>query len=64
MQGSNAGLLFFFVFITQISDVFAWPGTISMGRELLQKTLAVLAPGKGPSEAPLSTGVVGALLFG
>jgi phosphatidate cytidylyltransferase len=62
-QGSNAGLLFFFVFITQISDVFSWAWNHIHGTRIIAKDVSSSRTWEGTIGGALSTGVVGALLF-
>jgi phosphatidate cytidylyltransferase len=62
-EGSNAGLLFFFVFITQISDVFSWAWNHVHGTRIIAKDVSSSRTWEGTIGGALSTGVVGALLF-
>ena len=62
-EGSNAGLLFFFVFITQISDVFSWAWNHIHGTRVIAKDVSSSRTWEGTIGGALSTGVVGALLF-
>jgi phosphatidate cytidylyltransferase len=61
--GSNAGLLFFFVFITQISDVFSWVWNHINGTRIIAKDVSSSRTWEGLVLGALSTGTIGASLY-
>jgi phosphatidate cytidylyltransferase len=62
-NGSNAGLLFFFILISQISDVFQWTWSRIKGNRIIAKDVSSSRTWEGLMGGSLSTGIVGALLF-
>ena len=61
--GSNAGLLFFFVLITQISDVFQWVWGRVANKQVIAKDVSSSRTWEGLVGGALSTGIVGAILY-
>jgi phosphatidate cytidylyltransferase len=61
--GSNAGLLFFFVLISQISDVFQWAWSRIKGHRIVAKDVSNSRTLEGLLGGSFSTGIVGALLW-
>ena len=62
-SGSNAGLLFFFVLITQISDVFQWGWGRVANKRVIAKDVSSSRTWEGMVGGALSTGIVGATLY-
>jgi phosphatidate cytidylyltransferase len=62
-KGSNAGLLFFFVVISQISDVFQWVWSRIGRPNVIAKDVSSSRTWDGLVGGALSTGIVGALLY-
>jgi phosphatidate cytidylyltransferase len=62
-SGSNAGLLFFFVFITQISDIFSWTWSHIHGTHVIAPDISSSRTWEGLVGGALSTSIVGAMLF-
>jgi phosphatidate cytidylyltransferase len=62
-QGSNAGLLFFFVLISQISDVFQWTWSLIGSKRVIAKDVSSSRTWDGLVIGSLSTGIVGAMLY-
>jgi phosphatidate cytidylyltransferase len=61
--GSNAGLLFFFVLITQISDVFQWGWGRVANKRVIAKDVSSSRTWEGMVGGALSTGILGATLY-
>ena len=62
-NGSNAGLLFFFVLITQVSDVFQWVWGRVANKQVIAKDVSSSRTWEGLVGGALSTGIVGAILY-
>lgn len=62
-NGSNAGLLFFFVLMSQISDVFQWAWSRIGSERVIAKDVSSSRTWDGFVVGSLSTGIVGALLY-
>lgn len=61
--GSNAGLLFFFVLISQVSEVLQWAWSRLRGRHVIAKDVSSSRTWEGVMVGTFSTGIIGALLF-
>jgi phosphatidate cytidylyltransferase len=61
--GSAAGLLFFFVLMSQLSDVFQWTWGQIAGKRLIAKDISSSRTWEGFAGGTLSTGLIGALLW-
>ena len=61
--GSNAGLLFFFVLITQFSDIFQWVWGRVANKRVIAKDVSSSRTWEGMVGGALSTGIVGATLY-
>lgn len=61
--GSAAGLLFFFVLISQLSEVFQWTWSQIAGKRLIAKDISTSRTWEGFIGGTLSTGLIGALLW-
>ena len=61
--GSAAGLLFFFVLISQLSEVFQWTWGQIAGKRLIAKDISSSRTWEGFIGGTLSTGLLGALLW-
>lgn len=61
--GSVAGLLFFFVLMSQLSEVFQWTWGQIAGKQLMAKDISSSRTWEGFAGGTLSTGLLGALLF-
>jgi phosphatidate cytidylyltransferase len=61
--GSNAGLLFYFVVISQISDVFQWVWSRICRPNVVAKDVSSSRTWDGLAFGALSTGIVGAMLY-
>ena len=62
-NGSNAGLLFFFVLMSQISDVFQWAWSRIGSKRVIAKDVSSSRTWDGFVVGSLSTGIVGAMLY-
>ncbi len=62
-NGSNAGLLFFFVLLSQLSDVLQWCWSQLAGRHVIAKEVSSSRSWEGFLGGSFSTGIVGALLY-
>jgi len=62
-NGSNAGLLFYFVLISQISDVFQWIWGRIASKRVIAKDVSSSRTWEGLVGGSLSTGIVGAMLY-
>ena len=62
-SGSNAGLLFFFVLISQVSEVLQWAWSRLRGRHVIARDVSSSRTWEGVMVGTLSTGIIGALLF-
>ncbi len=61
-KGSAAGLLFFFVLMSQLSEVFQWTWSQIAGKRLIAKDISTSRTWEGFLGGTLSTGLLGALL--
>lgn len=61
--GSNAGLLFFFVLISQVSDIFQWVWSRIGRQNVIAKDVSSSRTWDGVIGGSLSTGIVGAVLY-
>lgn len=61
--GSNAGLLFFFVLICQLSEVFFWLSGQMIGRTVIAKDISTSRTWEGLLGGVLATGLVGMWLW-
>ena len=61
--GSAGGLLFFFVLVSQLSEVFQWTWGQVAGKRLIAKDISTSRTWEGFWGGTLVTGLVGALLF-
>lgn len=62
-QGSNAGLLFFFVVISQLSDVLQWVWSRICRPNIIAKDVSSSRTWDGVAFGALSTGIIGAMLY-
>jgi phosphatidate cytidylyltransferase len=62
-SGSPAGLLVFFVLMSQLSEVFQWTWGHIAGKRLIAKDISSSRTWEGFAGGTLSTGLVGALLW-
>ncbi len=62
-KGSAAGLLFFFVLVSQLSEVFQWTWGHIAGKRLIAKDISTSRTWEGFTGGTLSTGLLGALLW-
>lgn len=62
-DGSAAGLLFFFVLMSQLSEVFQWTWGQIAGKQLMAKDISSSRTWEGFAGGTFSTGLLGALLF-
>jgi phosphatidate cytidylyltransferase len=62
-DGRAEGLLFFFILITQVSDVFQWAWNHLGRRRIVAKDISSSRSWDGLVGGALSTGIVGAMLF-
>jgi len=62
--GSTAGLLFYFILITQLSDVFQYAWDQFLGRRVVAPTINASKTWEGLFGAAVSTALVGAVLYG
>ncbi len=62
-SGSNAGLLFFFVLISQLSDVFQWSWSRIGGKHIVAPEISSTRTWEGCIAGSLSAGVCGGLLY-
>ncbi len=62
-SGSNAGLLFFFVLLSQLSDVLQWSWSQLAGKHVIAKEISSSRTWEGFFGGSFSTGIVGALLY-
>ncbi len=60
--GSPAGLLFFFILLTQLSEVFQWAWGQLVGSKLIAKDVSTSRTWEGFMGGTLLTGLVGAML--
>lgn len=61
--GDAAGLLFFFVLISQLSEVLQWTWGHLAGRHIIAKEISSSRTWEGFIGGSLSTGIIGAMLF-
>lgn len=61
--GSVAGLLFFFILVSQLSDVFQWSWGQLVGKRLIAKDISASRTWEGFLGGTLLTGLVGAMLW-
>ncbi|MCC6509304.1 MAG: phosphatidate cytidylyltransferase [Pirellulaceae bacterium] len=62
-QRSQAGLLIFFVLVSQLSEVFQWTWGQIAGKRLIAKDISTSRTWEGFLGGTLSTGLVGAMLW-
>ena len=62
-EGSAAGLLFFFVLISQLSEVFQWSWSRVMGKHVVAAEISSSRTWEGCVAGSLSAGVCGGLLY-
>lgn len=62
-EGSNAGLLFFFVLISQLAEVLQWSWGKILGRKVIAAEISSTRTWEGFLGGSLTTGIVGALLY-
>jgi phosphatidate cytidylyltransferase len=62
-NGSNAGLLFFFVLMSQISDVLQWCWSRIGSKRVIAKDVSSSRTWDGFIVGSLSTGIIGAMLY-
>ncbi|MFO1065914.1 MAG: phosphatidate cytidylyltransferase [Pirellulales bacterium] len=62
-NGSAGGLLFFFVLVSQLSEVFQWTWGHLAGKHLIAKDISSSRTWEGFWGGTLFTGIVGSLLF-
>lgn len=62
-SGSAAGLLFYFILVSQLSDVFQWSWGQLVGKRLIAKDISSSRTWEGFLGGTLLTGLVGALLW-
>ncbi len=60
--GNVAGLLFFFILITQVSDILQWTWGQFVGKHLIAAEISTSRTWEGFAGGTLSTGIVGAAL--
>ncbi len=61
--GSPAGLLFFFILISQLSDILQWSWGHLVGRRVIAAEVSSSRTWEGFAGGTLSTGLIGAILF-
>lgn len=62
-SGSPAGLLFFFVLISQLSDILQWSWGHLVGRRIIAPEISSSRTWEGFAGGTLSTGLIGAALY-
>lgn len=62
-QGSNAGLLFFFVLISQVSDVLQWIWGHIRSKRVIAKDVSSTRTWEGVLGGSLSTGIIASTLY-
>ena len=61
--GSTAGLLFFFILISQLSDILQWTWGHLVGKRVIAPEISTSRTWEGFAGGTLSTGLVGGTLF-
>ncbi len=61
-KGSMAGLLFFFILVSQLSDILQWSWGQLVGKKLIAADVSTSRTWEGFAGGTLSTGLLGALL--
>ncbi len=61
--GSSAGLLFFFILMSQLSDILQWSWGQVVGRRMIAEEVSTSRTWEGFAGGTLSTGLIGAALF-
>ncbi|MEZ6077059.1 MAG: phosphatidate cytidylyltransferase [Pirellulaceae bacterium] len=61
--GSPAGLLFFFILISQLSDILQWTWGHLVGRRIIAAEVSSSRTWEGFAGGTLSTGLIGAALY-
>ena len=61
-NGSVAGLLFFFILVSQLSDIFQWAWGQLVGKSLIAAEVSASRTWEGFAGGTLCTGLIGALL--
>ncbi|MDX1927863.1 MAG: phosphatidate cytidylyltransferase [Pirellulaceae bacterium] len=62
-NGSVAGLLFFFILVSQLSDIFQWSWGQLVGKTLIAADVSASRTWEGFAGGTLCTGLLGALLY-
>ncbi len=62
-KGSVAGLLFFFILVSQLSDIFQWSWGQLVGKTLIAADVSASRTWEGFAGGTLCTGLLGALLY-
>ena len=62
-DGSPAGLLFFFILMSQLSDILQWMWGQVVGRRMIAEEVSTSRTWEGFAGGTLSTGLIGATLF-
>ncbi len=62
-QGSPAGLLFFFVLMSQLADILQWTWGQVVGRRIIAEDVSTSRTWEGFAGGTLTTGMIGGLLF-
>lgn len=62
-NGSKAGLLFFFILVSQLSDIFQWSWGQLVGKTLIAAEVSASRTWEGFAGGTLCTGLLGALLY-
>lgn len=62
-KGSVAGLLFFFILVSQLSDIFQWSWGQLVGKTLIAAEVSASRTWEGFAGGTLCTGLLGALLY-